>query len=280
MNDKSLAVKSDQPGVDALTRCEQNITDAIRRGIEATRDIGKELLKIDKLGLYKARGCDRFHQYIESYTRFDMRTARRLQLAAQVADAIEDAKLPMPDTQSMLCELGRLKPEVRAQIWNEIVVTCEKKKMPLDFTAVKTSVEYIVEKSRLGGTAPPARRGIESSLDKPRFSEQGERALERIRRLCGEPIADALLSGTIDHVSEDALQRWSNEDDDMVRTLAYYVTEERWSVNKALAYERKLVNDETTVEQLVQLARARGGKLIIQYNDFRIQFERLRNAAA
>lgn len=111
------------------------------------------------------------------------------------------------------------------------------------------------------------------------LSEQGEKALDRIRRQCGDSVADAIDNGTI-KISENHLIRWAEEDNESVRSLAYYVIDMRWNFPRALAFDKQEVNNRTTVEELSLFAAARGGKTWTHYNNFKITIELQGQAAA
>lgn len=281
----------------ALEKCEARIRDAVRRGMNATRDIGRQLLKIEQEKLYLARDCTSFADYVRKFTRWDTTTAKRIQAQSIVCDQLEDAGMDVPDNEAILLELARLAPEHQARIWQEIIQYCEEIQLPVNYEAVKRAVD-VEEKQQLTQLAKSAeqeeeRRGLELNLedgqDAPRpgtpapyrmiLSEKGEEALERINRLCGEGVGKAIIKGTV-MMSEDALVKWSEQEDYLVKNLHYYVFNNRWTVNKALQFERNLVDEGTTLEQLAHLARARGGTYIIQHQEFRIHIERVAASAA
>jgi hypothetical protein len=66
----------------------------------------------------------------------------------------------------------------------------------------------------------------------------------------------------------------------LVRNLAHYLIDLRWTLRKALDYEDRMIDGETTIDQLTTLARARGGHIVIEHQDhneeFKITIQRMR----
>jgi hypothetical protein len=74
-------------------------------------------------------------------------------------------------------------------------------------------------------------------------------------------------------VSERDLLIWSEQEPEMIKTLGYWIVFKRMSLRKAMAYEENLVDMSTTVEQLGDLARSRGGRVHFKFQDMEITVE-------
>jgi hypothetical protein len=103
------------------------------------------------------------------------------------------------------------------------------------------------------------------------LSETGEAALERIRRHAGDGIANALEDMTVS-ISERDLRKWAEEEPWMIKKLGYYLVHQRWSLSQALKYEAQAISAQTTVEQLIIMAKfsQTPGELDIRFQDARI----------
>jgi hypothetical protein len=99
------------------------------------------------------------------------------------------------------------------------------------------------------------------------LTQRGEEALDRIRELCGKETAEGIEKGYVS-ISERDLIKWADESDVAVRNLEHYIVNLRWSVRKALEYEEKIIDGESTLNQLIVLARARGGRAIFEHQDY------------
>ena len=110
------------------------------------------------------------------------------------------------------------------------------------------------------------------------LSEEGERALSKIRRVCGETVATAIENGSL-QLAEKSILKWAEQTNDLMQNLIHYVVDLRWSVKDALAYEEKIPTGSTTLDAIVVLARARGGRFVIKHQDFKITIERMEQPA-
>jgi hypothetical protein len=171
--------------------------------------------------------------------------------------------------------LARLDDETQPLVWQRLLTLRDKDpEKPITVDRVRAAVEFEL-------AAKPARAGVTTTLDLAgngaadtstiRLSADGERALNRIRRLCGDPIADSIVRLNI-VISERDLIKWSEQDDATVRRLAYYIAQ-RWSVTKALAFENRDLNGMTTINDMIALACARGGTLELTYQKAKITVE-------
>jgi hypothetical protein len=309
MSHQSLALPKDDPQLVAqLTECEMTIQEAVRRGIDAACDIGRVLNKIELLELYLVKH-ETFALYVEKETRWDRGTVKKMQTEASVRDNLQEHSLPLPENETMLLALGRLEPEVQAQVWDELLSTCERIGMEITEKAVQTAVN--VEERKAASTKPvyvkPSSKKAASSQkgtgggvnvdlglgagqpdkgapEPPQsglgLSEEGEAALEKIGRLCGDFVRKAIENRSLTHLNERDLITWAEQNDHQMRNLAHYVINKRWTVDKSLKFDQRIVNNNTTLDQLTDLARARGGHLTIRHEEFELAFRRLAQDAA
>jgi hypothetical protein len=281
----------------ALEACEQRIFIAYRRGLDATCAIAKELVTITDSELWRARDYEKFDDYVADKLHIDGRTADRMIRTWHSRGFLEQAGVELPFNESLIAELSVLPMERQADVWQGLVRVCEREDKPITANTVRKAVE--VERDRLAATpaaaseksAPPAqRRGVQSELhidddeetDKsqkaapapPRFSDEGERALARIAKHCGDATVKAILSGNV-QMTESTVLKWAEQEDVMLRNLRYYLMDLRWHIGRALAHERRLVDGDSTLDQLVLLARVRGGQVTIQHNDFLVSLQQV-----
>ncbi len=263
----------DAEQLQALEECELKINNAWHKGIEASFVIGRELEKIRSQELFRALGYDSFHAYVKE--RQDPRSMRRQLAVLGTVQALKAANLPLPANESQVVELARLADETQPLVWKRLLTLRDKDpEKPITVGRVRAAVEFEL-------AAKPGRAGVKTSLDLAgngaadsstiRLDEEGERALNRIRRLCGDPIADSIVRLNI-VISERDLIKWSEQDDAMVKQLAYYIAQ-RWSVTKALAFENRDLSGMTTVNDMIALASARGGTLEFKFQKTKITVE-------
>lgn len=282
-NVKELKTRHDQ-----LLDAERKIQQASRDTVESIRIIGQELTKIEEQELYEVMGKNDFQEYVEVCLRLDYRMARAWMRASQALSLLDKEKLQLPYNQSQVLELTKLKtPEVLVGVWQKILDFCDKEKKVVTFDLVRDAVaaqrtktnEYV---TRARTKAPPA-KGIDIDLDGESngavtkvppslWSEEGEKALNRIRRLCGDEIAEA-INAKNPQVSEHDLIKWAEQETEMVKTLAYWIVQKRWTLRKALAYEENPIDESTTVAKLIDLARSRGGRAYVEFEDARLTVE-------
>lgn len=282
----------------ALEETEKRVFQAFRKGLEAIRALAKELSRIESDELFTLRNCDKFSDYVETYLRMDMRTVRRVYGVAATLTVLERAGLRLPENEAQAAELARLEPEVRGAVWERILAASDELRQPVTMLIVRTAVDKEEERrtkaqETAAQAAPPKRKGIQVDLDdgddvpvsspaavppppkRKSLSEKGEAALTRLRSLCGEPLAEAIETETLP-ISERDIITWGNlEDSHLVKNLAHYIANLRWSLAKAIAYESKQVDGATTCDELVTLARARGGRASVRHEEMRIIIEKL-----
>ena len=276
----------------ALEDSENKIKSAFRRGLEATCVIAKELHKIYASEAYTLIS-ETWADYIKIRLNMDIRSYRRIIGVSQTIAQLQDAGLALPANQNQAEELSRLDPQLRAKIWNHLVVQAERDDRTLTAEDIKRAVDEAVEvagKAQVNAKAPPA--GIEIDMDdkdngasppakKPKpevqegqliLTEKGEAALNRIRKICGEEIADAIQSGA-KAMTEREIRNWAEYDEAMVRTLTYYVIDKNWPLSKAVAFEQREIQESTDVSELIMIASARGGSARVNFNKAKITIE-------
>lgn len=272
-----------------LEDSENKIRSAFRRGLEATCAIAKELHKILKGELYKERGYDDFMSYVTDELRIDPRTYRRIIAVSQTISQLQEAGLTLPLNESQAAELARLDPERRARVWLDLITKAEKADHRLRLEDVKRAVDNA--EASMVAPAPVRRGTVEVDMDTdngdepaPReknvkgpvvqevgvvFTERGEAALARIRKLCGDEIADAIESGTVP-ITEKELRTWAEQPDNVARALSHYVIDKRWTVAKAVDFETLPIEGDTDVSDMLLIAKARGGLAVLNYGEAQI----------
>ena len=270
MNQLSL---SDNERMVELEACESRIFGALRRGLEATCDVAKELLTIDAGKLYELRGHENLKAYADEELRLDEKAVSRSIACLEIIERLENAGIELPSNESQLIELARLPDEQVVPVWEKLISACERKDVPVTVLRVREAVKLDLER-------PPAaapRPGVKVKFaDEPEpLSEEGERALARIKRVCGEEVAGAIdpQSGARP-ISERAIIRWAELRDDQMRGLVYYVIDQAWSVSEAINYEERAVNARSTLGEIALRARARGGRLAIQHEEFLVTVDK------
>jgi hypothetical protein len=279
------ALSADTARKTQLEDCEIKIRTAFRRGLEATCLIAKELHKIYRDELYTEKTAD-FSEYITEFLQIDLRTYRRIIAVSQTVQQLQDAGLALPANESQAAELSRLEPELRATVWNNLVIRAEGQDKILTTEDVKHAVEQaeaaqpvaaqaqaqeggqveIEMGDQENGQGPPARKKSPAQEGVLVLTEKGEAALNRIRKICGAQIAQAIEEGTR-AMTEREIRNWAEYDDQMMRNLTYYVIDKNWPLNKAVAFENKAIEDSTDVHELILIASARGGSAAINYEN-------------
>lgn len=305
MNQKALTPLQASSRFARLEELENNIKTSVRRGLNAAISMGKDFDTIKQEELYQERGCESFNRYVDAYTDFPRTTVERLIAISQSAQLIEDAGLVLPANESQLAELAKLEPEQQKIIWRNVLQLKEE-----DITArnIRKAIEILqrkrAERQEQEEEQKSTRGGVKTPLDKDedknkgngeqdknkpsakpvapdriRLSQEGEDALDRIRTLCGEETATGIETCCI-AISERDLIKWADQSDVVVKNLAHYIVDLRWSVRKAVDYEERIIDGESTLSQLIILARARGGSVTIEHQDYneeyRITIERTR----
>jgi hypothetical protein len=261
----------------ALQECEEKMRTGFRRGVEASRLIGEQLRKIDEQELWSDAGCMSFTDYIKNRLPMDPRSARRLMIFSRIADIFEERQLALPEYESQAVPLGKLADDTLVEVWQRVQTACHRRGEPITVFAVQQAVEDQVEQgdgitidldtnsSSVVSTATTLATPVQRAMDRPRFTERGEEALEKISRLCPAEVTQAIEHRTIP-ISLDDLITWADQDDNTIKTLAYYWADERWSIPKAIRFENRAINGTTDINAMVLLCRARGGRAVITHD--------------
>ena len=283
-----------------LEDCERKITTHLRRGIEATVGIGQQLIKINEMELYLERGYKTLNEYCFDCHSLDGKTVSRFMGIADSARVLKDHGLELPIYESHVAELAVLEPADRVLVWGRVIQSSEKRDEPVTVDRVREAVEW--RKRELKEQAPPPTTrpsgGSKSSLEEPdldlgsdlsngeserssaqpepptriTLTEDGERDLERIRRLCGDAVGNSIEYLHL-QITEKELHLWAQEDDP--DRLTYYIMDLRWSVAKALGVAHESVTERTNVGRLLIFARANGGHFETQMEGSKIIVETL-----
>jgi hypothetical protein len=297
MNSKDVATVDNAMHL-ALEECENKISQAFGRVLKDTRIMGRELGKIRDRELYRARHCEDFEEYCTDAMGYDMSSVYRVLKIAEIVQRLEDLGLQLPNNESQVYALAKLAPELQGAVWKRIMdeqqskdeaVSVEIIKREVDregrMLAAKRAEEAAKAAERLAKEArEPIKRtgGVAIDLDeegngeqppsRPGLSESGEAALAKIRRICGDQIADAIEDLRLP-VPERDLKKWAEQDNQIIYNLAYYIAELRWSVTKALNYEQQSVDGGTTIDTLIHMCRSHGGRLGVIHDVARISIE-------
>ena len=264
-----LTLATDEERMVQLEACEKRIFSAFRRGLEATCDIGRELITIDTNQLYNLRGYKNLNNYAERELRMDQKAVGRSMDILGAHQRLQLAGVDLPNNESQLVELARLPEEQVVPVWEKLVNACDKKDVPVTVALVRAAVN-------LEGKKPTPKPGVKATLkmDEPEpLSEEGERALARIKRICGEQIAQAIRSGTR-QLTERAIVKWADLKDQQMRNLVYYVIDQGWSVSDAILYEDKSISPRSTLAEMVLRTRAWGGHFRFEHEEFLITIDR------
>lgn len=275
-----------------LEDCEHKILSACRRGLEATCSIAKELNKIYSQQLYELRR-DRFEDYVTDCLSMDRRTCQRIINVGYTVGQLQEAGLALPANETQAAELARLEPERRASVWSGLLaLEAKDPEKKLTTQDVKQAVEHEALATPPAPPTPPAKvqksaGSIEVPMDngeEPRqkedattvagivLTEKGEAALEHIRKVCGAQIAEGIETGNT-ALEEKDIRLWAEQEAALMRALVHYVTDKHWAVAKAIAFETKSIEDRTTVWHLIMMAKARGGRVSIDYDGTKITVE-------
>jgi hypothetical protein len=299
---QALVTQEENTRLTLLEDCERKISTALRRGIEATVAIGQQLIKIDEMELYLERGYRTLNEYCYDCHSLDSKTVHRFMGIADSAKVLKDAGMELPVYESHVAELAVLEPEDRALVWSRVIKSAEKRDEPITVDLVREAVGFRRKELEAQQAAPAtkatgsARISLEepdldlgSDLSEPTaerskgqpeapvprritLTEDGERDLEHIRRLCGQVVADGIEYLRIP-MTERELHLWAQEDDP--NALTYYISELRWSVPKALGFVHQTVTERTNVGRLLTLARANKGHFEAEMEGAKITVETL-----
>ena len=104
------------------------------------------------------------------------------------------------------------------------------------------------------------------------LTEKGEAALSRVRKVCGEEIANAISSGT-KAMTERDLRNWAEYDPEMMRQLVYFIFDQNYPLTKAVNFLARGIDDSTDVYDLILIASSRGGTAMINHDRAKITIE-------
>jgi hypothetical protein len=280
-----------------LEECERKIHTHLRRGLDATVGLGQELAKIKKLELFLER-CGDFHKYCAEYHGWDPRTVGRFIAVADSVKLLRDQGLELPGNETQVSELARLEPEHQAEVWKLVRDIAEKHECAITADLVHDVVEDYEAKIIRPKAATVAKQSPSRALDgsdlqvgpdlsgdahdasagpleppaRIQLSEQGERDLVRIRRLCGDVVADAIEYLRLE-MSERELRQWAAQEDPEV--LTHYILDLRWSLAKALGFVNQTITDRTPVGRLITMAMANNGHFEVEMQEVKITVNRL-----
>jgi hypothetical protein len=265
-----------------LEDCENKIKSAFRRGLLATCEIAKELHKIYSEELYKVKTQD-FTEYVTISLNINIVTYRRIIAVSQTVAQLRDAGLELPANESQVAELARLDAPMRAKVWNDLVIRAEKLEKALTLEDIKHAVELaesqtpkreveVEMEDKDNGSEPPTKKKSPIQEGVLVLTEKGEAALNRIRKICGTEIAQAIQMG-IKAMTEREIKNWAEYDDEMMRQLVYYIIDQNWPLTKAVGFINKEVDDSTDVHDLILIASSRGGSARIKYDRANITIE-------
>lgn len=261
--------------------CEGKIRKACLRGRDLTREIAQQLIVIRENELWRAVKieygfeCRNFGEYVEHVLGWEQDAVNRYMRAEATFALLQAAKLSLPENESQAIALASLNDERQPDVWKRVIDTAEKHQRQITVVLVRQAVEQEQEEQRAEKAARAKSRGIKVDMGDDgtgqlSLSERGEEALARIRAICGDEVADSLLDKTVS-ISEEALRLWGEQEDaDTVKNLEYYVINKGWKVRKALNYMSNLIDGDTTIDELMLMARDRKGQFSGTVDDVKI----------
>jgi hypothetical protein len=259
-----------------LEDCERKILGFKRRGIEATIGIGLQLGKINELELYREKDYDNLAAYCAEELQLEARSVSRILAIANSAQVFKAHNKELPINESHLAELGRLEAEQQPLVWERVNQYAGKNEMVITTALVREVVSDWQEEHKPAATTP--KDGARSALEEPdldlgsnlsgeeaerserpriNLSEDGERALERIRRTCGDAVADSIEYLSLE-IPEKELIQWNEEDHP--ERLIHCIMNLGYSVSKAKSFVDQTISGSTPARRLVLLAQANGGQ--------------------
>jgi cell pole-organizing protein PopZ len=165
------------------------------------------------------------------------------------------------------------------------VINAEKAEKTLTTEDVRKAVDNITERAIPRTRAPSADIEVEMDLEDSNgsepplakkkaapqeaqliLSEKGEAALNRIRKVCGDPIADAIENKTRAMTERD-IRNWAEYDPEMMRQLTYFIFDRNYPLQKAVTFINKPIDDSTEVHDLLLIAHSRGGTAQLNYDN-------------
>jgi hypothetical protein len=276
----------------ALEECLIRMKSAFRRGLEATCTIAKELHKIYREELYLEVTED-FNEFVTDYLNINIATYRRIIAVSQTVHQLQEAGLELPANETQVAELARLDPPIRTRVWNELMIRAEKEDKVLTVEDIRRAVEVAEQAALARDTrgSSDADHGVEVDLEDTNgneppaakkkapvqeavlvLTEKGEAALSRVRKVCGEEIAEAIASGT-KAMTERDLRNWAEYDNEMMRQLVFFVFDQNYPLTKAVNFISKGIDDSTDVHDLILIASSRGGTAMINHDRAKIVIE-------
>jgi hypothetical protein len=294
---KKELVKQEDSRLTLLEECEHRIGNYLRRGLEATVGIGRELKKISDMELYLERGCKSLNEYCFDCHNLEARSVSRFLAVADTVALLKDHGLELPSNETQVLELARIDPEQQPIIWERVLKAAEVREERVTAFTVRKAIDLAIDNVRQPLPAKTPAKGVRTPLDEPEeeedsdlsaeqengsegrmelpsrisLTERGEAALERIRRLCGDVIAEAIAELRL-QISERELITWAEYDDParLGRLVA-----KGFTVAKAIGFDSSSVTEKTTVYKLLQLAHAHDGHYETEAEGARITVELL-----
>jgi hypothetical protein len=265
-----------------LEDCERKIMGFKRRGIDATIGIGLQLGKINELELYKEKDYDNLAAYCAEELQLEARSVTRILAIANSAQVFKAHDKELPINESHLAELGRVEAEQQPLVWERVNQYAGKNEMVITTALVREVVSDWQEEHKQPTAATKPKDGARSALEDPdldlgsnlsdeqakpsggplerpriNLSEDGEKALERIRRTCGDAVADSIEYLSLE-IPEKELIQWNEEDHP--ERLIHCIMNLGYSVSKAKSFVDQTISGSTPARRLVLLAQVNGGQ--------------------
>jgi hypothetical protein len=229
-----------------LAAIEQIIREGLASGRQAIRQIGSGFMAIRdrELWLLEGEHLRDFYEYAFDAFGVEQRNVKYAIDAERAFRALENAHLQLPANDSQAVELAKLDDDERqVSVWKRVLEICAEQELGVTVLRIREAVtqekddikkEALAQEKRNKGRRS---KGIQVDMDDEEgqlwLTEKGEEALARIRALCGEVVAEAVRQKRNEKITEDALRKWAEQDDDTVRELPHYVIDNTWSVRKA-----------------------------------------------
>lgn len=287
--EKAVAV-TDGERLSALREAEGKIRKACLRGRDLTREIAQQLITIREGELWRAVKDDRdfecrsFGDYVEEVLGWEHDAVARYMRAESTFQLLEQANLSLPENESQAIALSRLDDEHQPIVWRRVLETSNGQE---NITTAKVRFAVTQEQEDLReeqrerealAKRKRAKGGVEVDMggeapEQISLSERGEEALARIKSVCGPEVAEAIANKSV-AITEEAIRLWGEQEDaEVVCALSHYVVERGWKVRKALNYMSKLVDGDTTIDELILMARERKGRMAVMHDDARVVIE-------
>jgi hypothetical protein len=268
------------------------MTQAFRRGLDASRQIGEQLQIIEEDQLYLDRGYSSLNEYAQDYLKINRFGVARCLHVAQTLQLLEDNNLRLPKNETQVLEMQKLPAQQIPAFWQQQLDEQDRIERPLTGKAIREEVKK----------AKP-RAGVKTPLDEPggdngetvkaeaatriKLTEEGEAALERIRRHAGDELrktpegkelragdmyANAIEDMTVP-ITERNLIAWADEKPWMIKRLAFLLVDQRWTWAEAIKYEAEAISEQTSVAELLIMAKysETPGELDTSFRDARIR---------